>query len=445
MATDLTERLTAVVPSPRQLKWQQMEYYNFIHFGINTFYRKEWSDGTLSPSRFFPKQLDTDQWVQALLASGSKGVILTVKHHDGFCLYPSKYTEYSIKNSPYKNGCGDIVGELAASCKKYGLKLGIYLSPWDRHEPSYGSEAYNDYFAGQLEELMSNYGEIFTVWFDGACGETDPAKRQAYDFSRFYEIIRRLQPEAVIAISGPDVRWIGNEGGHVRPSEWSVVSNKLCNYEEVAKLSQQSDDAKFMNKPMLGAVEDLGSRELLAQEPNLCWYPAEMDVSITSSCWFWQKGVELFQTRKAPELMALYYSAVGHNASFLLNVPVNRSGLIPKKFVKRLAEFGALKTEAFAHPVPVIRQSREEERYELGFVLSKVTKVVLGEDLTHSQRVEQYVLSTIIDGQESVIKQGTTIGYKEICMTDVQTDNLILEIKRCRGESYLSKFEAYTV
>lgn len=375
--------------------------------------------------------------------SGSKGVILTVKHHDGFCLYPSKYTDYSIKNTPYLNGRGDIVKDLSESCKKYGLKLGIYLSPWDRHEKTYGSEAYNDYFANQLTELMTGYGEIFSVWFDGACGESDPNKKQKYDFPRFYSIIREHQPNAVITVCGPDVRWIGNEGGHIRESEWSVVSSRLCDYEQVSKLSQTSDDLAFMNKPMLGVVADLGSREALAEEASLCWYPAEMDVSITSRCWFWHKGIELLYTRSPRELMSLYYSAAGHNASFLLNVPVNRDGLIPKKFVKRLKEFGQIRDAAFQNPIPVQMEQREENVYSLRFDKRKLTKVVLGEDLRQSQRVEAFTLSTVVDGETIVLKKGTTIGYKEICLVDVITDNLTLTIDKCRGEPYLKQVIPY--
>lgn len=440
----LVDRLLSVKPSPRQTAWQEMEYYNFIHFGLNTFYGKEWGDGTLAPSRFNPKKLDTDQWVQALKASGSKGVILTVKHHDGFCLYPSKYTDYSIKNTPYQSGKGDIVKALSQSCKKYGIKLGIYLSPWDRHEQTYGSPAYNDYFANQLTELMTEYGDVFCVWFDGACGESNPNKRQVYDFARFYSIIREYQPQAVIAVCGPDVRWIGNEGGHIRESEWSVVSRRLCDYEHVTKLSQSSDDLEFMNKPMLGTVTDLGSRDLLEKEKELCWYPAEMDVSITKRCWFWHKGIELLYTRSPQELLHLYYSAVGHNASFLLNVPVNRAGLIPSKFVKRLRQFNDIRELAFSKKLDIKKKERQQETYTLHFDKAyHITKIVLGEDLQQSQRVERFTLSARIAGRMQRIKEGTTIGYKEICLTDITADQLLLTVEQCRGESCINRIDVY--
>lgn len=439
----LLDRLLAVRPSRRQTIWQEMEYYNFIHFNLNTFYGKEWGTGRLSPKKFRPRKLNTDQWAEALHASGSKGVILTVKHHDGFCLYPSRYTEYSIKHTPFQNGHGDIVRDLAASCLKYGLKLGIYLSPWDMHAPTYASPAYNDYFANQLTELMTQYGKIFSVWFDGACGVQEAKKRQLYDFPRFYEIIRKHQPEAVISICGPDVRWIGNEGGQTRPAEWSVVPACLCDYETVSALSQQSDDARFMNKPMLGTVEDLGSRERLKNEPILCWYPAEVDVSITRKGWFWHKGCELFYTRTAEELLQLYYSAVGHNASFLLNVPVNRKGLIPNKFVKCLRAFGRLREAAFRYPVPPDEKKETACGITLTFQKQHLTKAVIGEDLQFSQRVEAYRLTTVQDGREILLKEGQTIGYKEICLLDVDTDNLTLTVTACRREPHIQTFTAY--
>ena len=184
-----------IVPNNRQLNILEMGYYNFIHFGLNTYTGKEWGDGNVDPKNFKLKQLDTDKWVQDLMSTGSKGVIITAKHHDGFCLFNSKYTDYCIRNTPYKSGQGDIVKELSESCKKFGFKLGIYLSPWDRHEPTYGTEAYNDYFCNQLEELCTNYGDIFCFWFDGACGEGKNGKKQRYDWERYYATIHfKLRP-----------------------------------------------------------------------------------------------------------------------------------------------------------------------------------------------------------------------------------------------------------
>ena len=218
----MIQRAANVRPSLRQLAWQNLEFIGFIHYTVNAFTDKEWGEGTESPSIFNPTQLDTRQWAKVAKDAGMKMIILTAKHHDGFCLWPSKYTEHSVKNSPYKNGQGDIVGELAKACREAGLKLGLYLSPWDRHEPTYGdTEAYNRYYKNQLRELLTNYGEITEVWFDGAKGPN--AKNMEYDWNGYYAIVHELQPKAVI-FNGPDIRWVGNERGYARESEWSVMN-----------------------------------------------------------------------------------------------------------------------------------------------------------------------------------------------------------------------------
>ena len=215
-----------IAPSLRQLAWQQLEFYAFTHFGMNTFTGREWGDGTDSPRLFAPDAFDADQWVAAVKSAGMRGLLLTCKHHDGFCLWPSAYTEYSVKNSPWKNGQGDVVREVADACRRGGIKFGVYLSPWDRHESCYGSgTAYDDYFVNQLTELASNYGDIFCFWFDGACGEGPNGKKQVYDWERYYSVIRNLQPEAVINICGPDVRWCGNEAGHCGDPCWSTTDS----------------------------------------------------------------------------------------------------------------------------------------------------------------------------------------------------------------------------
>lgn len=214
----------SITPSPRQLAWQQLEFYAFFHFGINTFTNREWGDGSENPALFDPDALDADQWVQAVKKAGMRAVILTCKHHDGFCLWPSAFTDHSVKNSPWKNGQGDMVREVSDACRRHGLKFGVYLSPWDRHDSRYGTgKAYDDYYVDQLTELATNYGELFCFWFDGACGEGKNGKKQSYDWLRYYATVRRLQPDAVISVCGPDVRWCGNEAGVCRSSEWSVV------------------------------------------------------------------------------------------------------------------------------------------------------------------------------------------------------------------------------
>lgn len=220
------EEAAHVVPSPRQRQWFDTEFYAFVHFGVNTFTDREWGLGNEPEAIFNPEKLDCDQWVRAMQSAGMKGMVLTAKHHDGFCLWPSKYTEHSVKNSPFQ---GDVVKQASDACRRAGLKFGVYLSPWDRNNPLYGTPEYNDYFCRQLTELMTNYGELFCVWFDNACGEGPNGKKQVYDFPRYIELIRKYQPNAVIFNDfGPDVRWCGNEAGSPRQAEWSVVPTEMC-------------------------------------------------------------------------------------------------------------------------------------------------------------------------------------------------------------------------
>ena len=312
-------RAASVTPSPRQLAWQQLEFYGFIHFGMNTFAGREWGDGTDSPQLFHPKDLDPDQWVAALKSAGMRGLILTCKHHDGFCLWPSAFTEYSVKNAPWREGQGDVVALTAEACRRGGLKFGVYLSPWDRHDPRYGTgRPYDDYYVHQLTELCTRYGELFCVWMDGACGEGPNGKRQVYDWPRYYETVRRLQPGAVLSVCGPDVRWCGNEAGHCRPSEWSVVPAQLMDAAYTAGRSQQADDGTFSRR-VDRQDEDLGSREVIAAAGELAWYPAEVDTSVRPG-WFYHPE-EDSQVRTPEELLDIYLDAVGGNAALLLNVP----------------------------------------------------------------------------------------------------------------------------
>lgn len=325
-------------PSPRQLAWQRLEFYGFIHFTVNTFTDREWGDGSESPALFAPSELDAAQWVQACADAGMKGVILTCKHHDGFCLWPSAYTDHSVSSSPWRQGKGDLVREVADACREAGLAFGIYLSPWDRHEPSYGdSERYNAFFVGQLRELLTGYGEVFCVWFDGACGEGSNGKRQVYDWDAYYRLIRELQPSAVISVCGPDVRWCGNEAGHTRAVEWSVVPASLQDNEKIQANSQQVDDGAFARR-INSDEEDLGSRAILAETDRVVWYPAEVNTSIRPG-WFYHAH-EDDQVKSVDKLMDLYERTVGGNTTFLLNLPPDRRGLIHETDAAHLAELG---------------------------------------------------------------------------------------------------------
>ena len=343
---DLDSRLVQVVPSPRQAALQRLEFYAFFHFTVNTFTGREWGDGAESPAVFDPPELDADQWVDAVKAAGMRGAILTCKHHDGFCLWPSRHTGHTVAASPFRGGKGDVVREVADACRRAGLRFGVYLSPWDRHSPLYGSgKPYDDFFTDQLTELLTGYGEIFAVWFDGACGEGPNGKKQHYDWDRYYRTVRELQPGACIHVCGPDIRWCGNEAGDTRPSEWSVVPRRTTDTEKVASASQQTDDAAFRQRPISARDRDLGSREALAHEPDLVWYPAEVNTSIRPG-WFWHPEEDA-QVRSLEELIRIYEHAVGGNATFLLNVPPTAQGTLHPADVARLREFGQYLAEAY--------------------------------------------------------------------------------------------------
>ena len=442
------ERLAQVVPSERQLKFHRLKYYSFIHFGMNTFTDREWGDGTDDPKAFNPTALDTDQWCEVLKKSGSSGIIITAKHHDGFCLFDSKYTDYTVMNSPFGR---DIVALLAESCKKYGLKLGIYLSPWDRHEKKYGTDEYNDYFVNQLEELATNYGDIFCFWFDGACGEGPNGKKQVYDFERYYALIRRLMPQAVISVTGPDVRWIGNEGGVVRDSEWSVLPSSLADFGAVAEKSQHSENEGGKMTSLTARSEDLGSRSVLGGADELIWYPAEADVSVTYG-WFYHEDsyYENGVSSRTPEQLAdIYFKSIGGNASLLLNVPVNRMGLIGEREKATLECFRKIIDKRLENQITEYELDGEYEtgggdplifadrQYGIKITLEKeqtVRTIFLSEDISQGQRVENFIVTAKTGGDEAKIYEGTTIGSGKYILLDkpLYTNELHIYITEAR-------------
>lgn len=339
MSADRIAEAARVVPSARQLEWQRTEFYGFIHFGVNTMTDREWGLGHEDPAIFDPAALDAGQWVSAMKSAGMRGVILTCKHHDGFALWPSAVSTHTVASSPWRGGEGDLVAEVAEACREHGLKFGVYLSPWDRTEATYGSgDAYDDFFVAQLTELLTGYGDIFSVWFDGANGEGPDGRKQYYDWDRYYEVVRRLQPGAVISVCGPDVRWCGNEAGQTRENEWSVVPRSLQDAERTADKSQKVDDGEF-SRAARSDEDDLGSRTaLLATDEPLVWYPAEVNTSIRPG-WF-HHPAEDDQVRSASELFEIYRRSVGGNATFLLNLPPNRDGLLSQPDVAALRELG---------------------------------------------------------------------------------------------------------
>lgn len=459
---DIIKKAAFVQPTKRQLKWQKMEFYSFIHFGLNTFTDNEWGSGNEDPSLFNPKQLDTLQWVQACKEAGMEGLILTCKHHDGFCLWPSQYTDYSVKNSPWKNGKGDLVAEVSEACRGLDLKFGIYLSPWDRHEKTYGySEEYNRFFKNQLRELLSNYGKIFSVWFDGACGEGDNGKVQKYDWEGYYEIIRELQPEAVISVSGPDVRWCGNEAGHCRKSEWSVVPASLQDNEKIAAKSQQEDSTEFRQK-INSSDQNLGGRDKILNAEKLHWYPAEVNTSIRPG-WFYHSS-EDDKVKSLAELVSIYDCSVGGNASFLLNLPPDQRGLIHENDLSRLKELGTVLKNRFnnnlAEKAAVSASEIMNQKYNPKNILQDNDKVwcpneettkaelvidlkrkkhfnsfILKEDIKSGQRIEEFTLEYNEDGEWKPLYQGTIIGYKKIeTFAEVNARYLKLNLKKSRWQ-----------
>lgn len=435
------DQLTSVVPEQRQIQFQNMGYYNFIHFGLNTFTKKEWGNGKVNPSVFTLKNINTDKWAKQLKETGSTGIIITAKHHDGFCLYPSRYTDYTIASTCYQNGKGDLVKQLADSCKKYSLQLGIYLSPWDRHEKTYGTEAYNDFFCNQLTELCSNYGELFCFWFDGACGEGQNGKKQNYDWDRYFEIIRRLQPKAVITNCGPDVRWIGNEHGKARNSEYSVVSKQLQDHLKIAEMSQQKQGATAMLKPPQFTDSSLGERTQLVGE-ELCWYPAEMNIPITYIGWFWRPLFEHFFTRSVKNLIKCYYTSVGNNATLLVNVPPNDKGELPKKFITRMIKAREKIEEAFAKKAEVLKIMENNHEITIKIKPQTVKTIVICEDISHSQRIEAFHL--VMNGV--TVYEATTVGFKKICMLKNPVPNcseIKLVIDQCRNRPVMHSIQIF--
>ena len=430
-------------PSPRQLAVEQMEFYAFAHFTVNTFTDKEWGDGTEPESVFHPTAFDADQWVNALRAAGAKGLILTCKHHDGFCLWPSAVTEHSVKNSPFRDGKGDVVREVSDACRRGGIKFGVYLSPWDRNASVYGQgEAYDDFFCRQLTELCSNYSELFSVWFDGACGEGPNGKKQVYNWERYYALVRELQPNACLSICGPDIRWCGNEAGDTRESEWSVLPTGFLSPEEVAAKSQTSDNEEFREKKIDAMEADLGSRGFIENASGFAWRPSETDTSIRPG-WFYHAS-EDDRVRSTETLLDIWYRTVGGNSLLLLNIPPDRRGLFHEVDVQRLTEMGDYIRKTFADNLAenaVITASSDDgyhlpenvktDSYDAYYKpfdgenavtltvkldgVHDVSHVVLKEHIPMSQRIERFAVDVKqADGTFAEVASGTTVGYKKI-------------------------------
>ena len=414
------------IPSERQKLWQEMEYYAFIHFNMNTFTNMEWGYGDESPTTFNPSELDTDQWARIIKESGMKGIIITAKHHDGFSLWPSKYTEHSVKNSSWKNGKGDLIKDLEKSCKKYDLKLGIYLSPWDRNHPDYGTENYITYFRNQLTELLTNYGEIFEVWFDGANGGNGyygganeirkVDKKTYYDWSNTHKIIRKLQPNAVVfSDAGPDVRWVGNEKGYANKTTWSNI------YRD-SLYGGMPDYNKFSS----------------GQELGTHFIPTETDVSIRPG-WYYHPE-EDGKVKSLDKLVDIYFNSIGLNSSLLLNIPVDTRGLIHENDSERMLELGEFLKNTFnknlleeskilfnnkSHPINKIIdknintfstfKSNNNNVINITLENEKLVDIFeISENINLGQRIKEFIFEIKVNEKWIIIEKGTTVGTKRL-------------------------------
>ncbi|MBL1217428.1 MAG: hypothetical protein D8M59_08020 [Planctomycetes bacterium] len=492
----MLERAANCVPSPRQIAWQRQEFAAFVHFGINTFTDREWGTGTEDPALFNPTDFDADQWVRTFKEAGMKQVILTAKHHDGFCLWPSAYNpDHTVKNSPWKNGTGDVVRAVSDACQKHGLNFGFYLSPADLYQIEsengyYGNgstavsstiptstsphdgkkfeytvDDYNRYFLNQLYELLTQYGPVNEVWFDGA--NPKPGTGQTYNYAAWYDMIRTLAPEAVIAIKGPDVRWVGNEAGKGRESEWSVIP-----------LDGPPQTATW---PDMTAA-DLGSRDKIRDAKYLHWHPAETDVSIRPG-WFYHASQD-DQVKSLDHLLDIYYASVGNNCSLLLNVPPDRRGLIHENDVARLTEFGDIIRTTFSkdlarggsvwqeygldpnlgetHPPSAILDDNHDAWWatsdwegplpKLIITLPEpvtFNRIMLQEHIANGQHIEKFEIDSLLSTNEDegwhTVASGTTIGYKKLIRLDepVTADRIRIRILSTRVRATLSNFGLY--
>jgi alpha-L-fucosidase len=418
------------VPNENQMRWQEMEYYAFVHFSLNTYTDQSWGYGNESVKLFNPEKADCRQWARICKEAGMKGIIITAKHHCGFCLWPSKYTEYSVKNSPWKNGKGDMVREMADACKEYGLKFGVYLSPWDRNHPDYGKPEYITYFRNQLTELLTNYGPVFEVWFDGANGgsgwygganETRTIDRTTYyDWKNTYALIRKLQPNIVIWNDGGDrgdLRWVGTESGFVGETNWSLLNNT-------------------------GEV-DWGMLHFGLENGN-SWVPAEVNTSIRPE-WFYHPS-ENDKVKTVPQLMDLYYNSIGRNGSLLLNFPIDLNGLIPATDEKAALDMAKAVKETFAQNLAEnknasatnVRGNAKEFGAAMALDGNKdtywatddkvktaslttdfdkptlINRFLVQEYIRLGQRVKAFTIEAMVDGNWKELARGTTIGYKRI-------------------------------
>lgn len=385
-------------PTPAQVAWQRDEFALFLHFGVNTFTDREWGDGKEDPAIFAPRALDAAQWARAAREAGARSVILTAKHHDGFCLWPTKTTSHSVASSPFRGGAGDVVREFVDAARVERLRVGLYCSPWDRNATVYGdSPRYNDFYIAQLTELLTQYGDIAEVWFDGANGEGPNGRRQVYDWPRIWGTVRTLQPNAVMfSDAGPDIRWIGNERGSAGDPNWCTV------------------DPSIVTAPGVDGPEIIRSLQH-GDRHGTVWRPGETDVSIRPG-WFYH-AAEDAKVKSVDDLMGIWFSSVGRNSKLLLNVPPSRDGLLAAADVTRLREFRDAREALFGREVtrlPWAWRAIPGPQLEGVATLPRpamVNVVRLGEMIEQGQRVARYRIDADAgDGEWRTLCRGETIG-----------------------------------
>ncbi len=467
------EIAAGVKPTERQVNWQKTEFYGFINFGLATVLNTEWTDGTISPLNFNPEEFNPVEWVSFFKEAGFKGMVLNVKHHDGFCLWETEHTRYSVKyalNWEVENR--DIVGMLSEECKNQGLKFGIAISPLDRNCEAFGDgEAYNEYFKLILREVLTKYGDIFYVRFDGANERTKEGKVQEYDWEGYYQVVRECQPGAVIALVGPDVRWYGNEWGVIRENEWSVVPERHSIYSALER-SRKPVKKSFFKKEKEYEL-DLGSRKAIKKEKAFIWYPCEVSLSIRDR-WFYHKDDE-YTAKTKDKLQKLYLDTVGANCAFMLGVPPMKNGKFAEMDTQILKAFGVDLRRTYNYKVSQIgtieasstlsseysaenlfstdenktwRPAQGDAQPELIITLSKkdmFDKVVMQEYIPNGQHVESYELYLDEgDGQFKKVATGGIVGYKRIHkILPTEVTRVKIKITSYRGDLELSSVVMY--
>ena len=433
------ERYISVVPTEAQYQHSLHPFYCFVHFGMNTATGREWGNATETVSDFTIEKIKPAQWIKAVKSAGAEGLILTCKHHDGFCLWNTGTTDFNVMKTLLLT---DVVKAVSDECKSQGIRFGVYISPWDMHEQTYGTPAYNDFFCRQLTELLTDYGKVFEVWFDGAKGAG--TKEFEYDWERYYRLVRTLQPDANIAICGPDIRWVGNEAGKGRKSEYCVVPEYLTRAETIQKHSQQTVDGAAALQRISSSDEDLGSRAVLSKNANLVWYPAEVDVSIRKG-WFYPGGGKVKSVKK---LFNIYLDSVGNNSFLLLNVSPTEKGIIARKDRARLKKLGAKIKQVTESPV--IEQSLGELKQSDGYIefkfdsVKKVRYCIIEEDISFSQRVEAFDLFLLKpNGKYKRVYSGTVIGMKKIIPLKGNGIGAMLIIRQSRSTPVIKKIGFY--